>query len=128
MEIEIYVDEIDKRRQNSFWYYGIGEIAKFVKNDRTILMSTCGSIRVKFLNEGFYKKNDQSVYTAMEMELFDDDLDSLDFNECNWFDYLYKNSKNVDYVDIEGDERFTYNEAFAAAIGYLDDDKLWDNF
>lgn len=79
MTKEIYTQKLDIKRQNSFWYKGVGEIAKFSKDDREIIISSCGEIRTKFLNEDFYRKNEQAVDLALSNNLFDKDLKKLKF-------------------------------------------------
>ena len=108
--------------------YGLYEIAKFVKNDREIIISVCGDIRVQIEQSEGFLKNEQAVDKALELNLFDKEIDKLNFDESNWFDFLYRNSNTEHWEDVEGDERFTYSDALKAAKGYLDDDEFWGYF
>lgn len=128
MKQEIYIKKIEPKRQNSFWYKGAGEIAKLSQNDREIIISCYGLIRVKFPNEDFYRKNEQAVDTALSYNLFDKDLKTLEIGECNWFDFVYKDSKMKIYQEIDGDEEFTYSKALKSANKYLIDDEFWEQF
>lgn len=128
MKKEIYIPKINSNRQNSFWYKGVGEIAKFSKEDREVIISSCGLIRVKFPKEDFYRKNEQAVDVAFSQNLFDTDLKKLEFEECNWFDFVYKNSKMAYYEEIDGDEEFNYSKAIKSAKEILDADDFWKQF
>jgi hypothetical protein len=114
--------------QISFWYIDVGEIAKFSKEDREVIISSCGLIIVKFPNEDFYRKNGQAVDVALSRNLFDKDLKKLEFDDCNWFDFLYRNSKMENWEDVEGDEQFSYSSALKAAKEYINDDEFWEQF
>ena len=125
MEKQILIDKIHEKREDSFWYKGLGDIAKLSKGDREIIILNCGLIKVQFLNEDFYRKNQQAVDVALNLNLFDEDLESLNFSESNWFDFAYKKINSEEYEEIEGDERFTYSEAIESAKSYLEDDEFW---
>lgn len=125
MKIEIHIQKINPNRENSFWYKDLGNIAKLSKGNREIIISTCGLIRVQFLNEDFYRKNQQAVDVALNLNLFDEDLEKLNFSESNWFDFVYKKTNSEEYEEIESDERFTYSEAIESAKSYLEDDEFW---
>lgn len=128
MKKEIYIQKLDAQRQNSFWYKEFGEIAKFSKEDREVIISSCGLISVKFPNEDFFRKNGQAVDVALRHNLFDKDLKKLEFDNCNWFDFVYKNSKMETYEEFDGDEEFTYSKAIKSAKEFLDDDEFWKQF
>lgn len=128
MKREIFIKKIDTKRQNSFWYNDFADIAKFTKNDREIIITVSGNIRVQLTNEEFYRKNQQAVDVAINLNLSDKDLKKIMFDECNWFDFLYKNSKLNKWEEIDGDERFTYNSALKAAKDYIEDNEFWKQF
>ncbi len=128
MTKEIYVQKIDAKRLNSFWYKGVGEIAKFSKDDREVILSSCGLIRVKFPNEDFYRKNMQAVDVALSQNLYDKDLEKLEFYDCNWFDFVYKTSNMENYEEIDSDEVFDYSIAIKSAKEVLNDDEFWKQF
>lgn len=128
MTKEIYIQKLDTKRQNSFWYKGFGEIAKFSKEDREVIVSNCGLIRVKFPDEDFYRKNAQAVDVAFTHNLYDKDLENLEFEDCNWFDFVYKTSNKDNYIEIEGDEEFNYSKAIKSAKETLVDDEFWKQF
>ena len=128
MTKEIYIQKFDTKRQNSFWYKGNGQIAKFSKEDREIIISSCGLIRVKFPNEDFYRKNEQAVDIALSLNLFDNDLKKLEFDECNWFNFVYKTSNMANYIEIDSNEEFNYSKAIKSAKEALDNDEFWKQF
>lgn len=128
MTKEIYIQKLDTKRQNSFWYKGVGEIAKFSKDDKEIIISICGTIRVKFSNEDFYRKNQQAVDVALSRNFFDKDLENLNFDTCNWFDFGYKNGKMKNFEEIDGDEEFNYSKAIELANEYIEDNEFWKQF
>ncbi|HRO76201.1 MAG TPA: hypothetical protein PLP27_08655 [Crocinitomicaceae bacterium] len=128
MKKEIYIQKLDTKRQNSFWYKGFGEIAKFSKDDREVIISSCGLIRIKFPNEDFYRNNIQAVDVALSHNLYDEDLENLEFEDCNWFDYVYKTSNMSNYIEIDGDEEFKYSKAIKSAKEALNDDEFWKQF
>jgi hypothetical protein len=115
-----------KNRQNSFWYKNAGDIAKFTKGDREIIVSPCGDTRVKLSKNDCCRKNEQDVDVAFELNLTDKDLNKLDFSACNWFDFVYKNSQNLEESD--GNEEFTYTKALKLAEKYLNDNEFWKQF
>jgi hypothetical protein len=124
----LFVQKIDVKRQNSFWYFGLDKIAKFTKDDREIIISVCGDIRVQVERFEGFLKNQQAVGRALELNLFDKELKNLNFSENNWFDFLYKNPKTDEWEDVEEDERFSYSSALKAAKEYLEDDEFWGQF
>ena len=128
MKKDIYSKKIDTKRQNAFWYKGVGEIAKFTKDDREVIISSCGLIRVKFPNEDFYRKNIQAVDIALSHSLYDKDLEKLEFEDCNWFDFVYKTSNMNNFIEIDGDEEFNYSKAIKSAKEILKDDEFWKQF
>lgn len=128
MKKEIYIQKLDDKRQNSFWYKGFGEIAKFSKDDKEVIISSCGLIRIKFPNEDFFTKNRQAVDVALIQNLYDEDLENLEFEDCNWFDYVYKTSNMSNYIEIDGDEEFNYSKAIKSAKETLNDDEFWKQF
>ncbi len=128
MDKTVFVQKINTKRQNSFWYFGLGEIAKFTKDDREIIISVCGNIRVQIEPFESFLKNQQALDKALELNLFDKDLKKSNFDDCNWFDFVYKNAEINIWEEVDGDERFTYSSALKAAREYLEDDEFWGQF
>ncbi|MEA3450464.1 MAG: hypothetical protein U9Q83_01015 [Bacteroidota bacterium] len=113
--------------QNPFWYQKEGDIAILKENNKEIIISTCGAIRVKLKGEDFFRKNQQAVCQALMLNLTDDDLIKLEFGENNWFDFVYKIG-DKEYVEIDGDECFNYDEALELAKETMKDVFFWKQF
>lgn len=125
---EIYTKRKHKKRQDSFWYVGDGDIAKFTKGDREVIVSVCGEIRAYFPDEEEQRVNEEAAYIAAIRNYFDKDLGKLDFSNTNWFAFSYKNGHMTDYEDIFGDVASDYDEALKEAKDCLDNDEFWNQF
>lgn len=127
MKREFYCEKLDGRL-NSFWYFGIGKIAKFTLGTNQILLREKDGIRVGFSIDSCYYKNSQSVDKALELNLFDVDLQKSDFGFCNYFDFAYKTASTDDWEEIDGDEEFDYDKAIEKMEIYLKDSDFWKQF
>jgi hypothetical protein len=128
MKSEIFIVPLHKNRLNAFWYHGMGNVARFIKGNREIVVSTCGKIRVKFTKGQHFTKNAQAVDVALDNNLYDKDLPKIDFSENNWFDYIYRKLPLNDWEEIDGDEQFDYQTAINKAKEYIKDNKFWKQF
>lgn len=127
MKIDIIIEKIDNELQSSFWYQYDGDIAIISDKDKKIIITTCGEIRVKLSNENFYRKNQQAVHQALLLNLIDNDLNNIEFDECNWFDFLYC-IDNENFIGIDGDECFFYDDSIEMAIRTINNKEFWKQF
>ena len=128
MNIITSTEKLSENHQNSFWYFGDEKIATLLQDDREILISVCGEIAMVFPNEDFFCFYDQAVHKALTLNYDDQKLKKVLFDECNWFDFLYKKNTSQTWEDIEGDECFSYDQALKNAIDALNDDEFWEQF
>lgn len=82
-----------------------------------------------FSKWSFFRKNDQAASKALTLNYDDQEkLKKVLFDECNWFDFLYKKNTSQTWEDLEGDECFSYDQALKNAIDALNDDEFWEQF
>jgi len=123
--VKIIFDKISNEMQHSFWYQGVGNIAIFTKGQNKLILIACGEIRVKLKNENFYRKNQNAIIRALKYGFSDKDLKELEFEDNNWFDFIYKKGDNS-FMDISGDECFLYEEAIEKGKEIINDIQFWD--
>lgn len=122
--MEIIFDKLDDKMQSSFWYQGERDIAIFSKYNNKLILSACGEIRVKLKGKDFYRKNQNAVVEALKLGFTDDNLGKSEFDESNWFDFVYKKGNNS-YIEIDGDECFSFDEAMKAGHEIINDTEFW---
>lgn len=126
MKTELIVSKLSEQQQNAFWYFGEGEIARICEGDREIIIYMEGEIRVYFSEELGTQKNEQAVEVALDEGYTDADLEKLEFEDCNWFDFEYS-IKGKEPFDILEDACFSYDEALKFAQEALKDDEFWED-
>lgn len=130
VEVEILTEKVSEKHNDSFWYDDV--IANLRYKDREIKIMACGEIRIQnkegeLVHDGFKSRN-----SGIDLQN-DDDLKKIGYNydddyyweNNNWFDFLFKNSKMKNFESVLGQVAHDYDEALEMGINWIKDEEWW---
>jgi len=121
MEKIIWVEKISENKKDSIWYANRGDIAYFQDGDREIVVVATGDVDVSIGDCDITAHNIEDLGACGVHN--DRDLDKLEWSHNNWFEFmLYKNDE---YVPVDLDVAFDYDEAINTAERLLKQERLW---